>query len=98
MIPFWLVSRHVDNQKRELLRYLLDNDACDRAHAITLAGTGVRPSILSSMLARNIVIRTGDDRYFLDRSRVHEAYGASNRFILYAMGAFILAFLLIALL
>ena len=96
MIPFWLLSRHVDRQKRELLQYLLDNDAGDPAHAITLAGTGVRPSILKSMLSRKIVIRTGEDRYYLDRSRVHEAYGASNRFILYAMGAFILAFLIIA--
>lgn len=97
MNPLWLVSRHVDNQKRELLQYLLDNDACDPARAITLAGTGVRPSILKSMLSRNIVRQAGSDRYFLDRSRVHEAYGASNSFILYAMGAMILAMLAIML-
>lgn len=97
MNPLWLVSRHVDNQKRELLQYLIDNDACDPAHAITLAGTGVRPSILKSMLSRHIVRQAASDRYYVDRSRVHEAYGASNRFILYAMGAFILAFLVIML-
>ena len=94
---FWLVARHVDRQKRELLQQLLDNGACDPAHAITLAGMGVSTSILRSMVSRRIVIRTADDRYYLDASRMHEAFGASNRFILYAMGAFILIFLAIAL-
>lgn len=95
MSVLWLVSRYVDQQKRELLQYLADNDACDAAHAIDLSDIDVKPSILKSMISRNIVKRTASGRYFLDRSRVHEAYGASNSFILYAMGAFILVFLVI---
>jgi len=97
MTLLWLVSRHVNRQKRDLLQYLFDNDACDPEHAIGLAGTGVKPSILRSLISRNIVKRTAGDRYYLDPSRVHEAYGASNRFIFYAMGAFILVFLAIML-
>jgi hypothetical protein len=89
------VSRYVDQQKRELLQYLLDRGACDAEHAIELSGVGVKPSILRSLISRNIVKRTPAGRYFLDPSRVHEAYGASNRFILYALGAFILVFLVI---
>ena len=91
----WLVSRHVDRQKRELLQYLLDNGACDAQHAIDLSGVAVKPSILRAMISRNIVKPTAAGKYFLDPSRIHEAYGASNSFILYAMGAFILAFLVI---
>ena len=64
-------------------------------HAIDLSGVAVKASILRAMIARNIVKRTPSGRYFLDQSRVHEAYGASNSFILYAMGAFILLFLVI---
>lgn len=97
MSVLWLVSRHVDRQKRELLQYFLDNGAYDAETAINLAGVDVRPSILASMLSRNIVKRTASGEYFADRSRTHEAYGASNRFILYAMGAFILVFLVIML-
>lgn len=97
MSVLWLVSRYVDRQKRELLQYLLDNGACDADHAIDLSSVGVKPSILRAMIARNIVRRTASGRYFLDPSRVHEAYGASNSFILYAMGAFLLAFLVIML-
>ena len=82
---------------RELLQYFLDNGAYDAETAINLAGVDVRPSILASMLSRNIVKRTASGEYFVDRSRTHEAYGASNRFILYAMGAFILVFLVIML-
>lgn len=93
----WLVSRHVDRQKRELLQYFLDNGACDAQHAIDLVGVDVKPSILRSMMSRNIVKQAASGRYFLDPSRVHEAYGASNSFILYAMGAFILVFLAIML-
>ena len=92
-----LVSRYVDRQKRELLQYLWDRGACDAEHAISLADVAVKPSILRSMIARNIVKRTPSGRYFLDPSRVDEAYGASNSFILYAMGAFILVFLVIML-
>lgn len=95
--PLWLVARYVDRQKRELLQYLSDNHACDAEHAIDLSGVGVKPSILKSMITRNVVKRTASGRYFLDPSRVHEAWGASNRFILYAMGAFVLAFLVIVL-
>ena len=92
-----LVSRHVDRQKRELLQYLLDNDACDAERAIDLAYIDVKPSILRSMISRKIVTRAASGRYFVDRSRIGDAYGASNRFILYAMGAFILVFLVIML-
>ena len=89
MTLMWLVSRHVDRQKRELLQYL--------PGAIDLAYIDVKPSILRSMISRKIVTRTAAGRYYVDRSRVHQAYGASNSFILYAMGAFILVFLLIML-
>ena len=92
-----LVSRHVDRQKRELLQYLWDSGACDAEHAIDLSDVAVKPSILRSMIARNIVKRTASGRYFLDPSRVHEAYGASNSFIFYAMAGFILLFLVIML-
>jgi hypothetical protein len=90
-----LVSRYVDRQKRELLQYLWDSGACDAEHAIDLSGIAVKPSILRAMISRNIVKRTPSGKYFLDPSRVHEAFGASNSFILYALGAFILVFLLI---
>jgi len=95
MSVLWLVSRYVDSQKRELLQHLWDRGACDADHAIDLSGVGVKPSILRAMISRNVVKRTASGRYFLDPSRVHEAYGASNSFILYAMGAFILVFLVI---
>jgi hypothetical protein len=97
MSMLWLVSRHVDRQKRELLQYLLDNDACDADRAVDLSYIDVRPSILRSMISRKIVTRTASGGYFVDRTRVHQAYGASNSFILYAMGAFLLVFLLIML-
>lgn len=97
MNVLWLVSRYVDRQKRELLQYLWDSGACDAEHAIDLSGVGVKPSILRAMISRKIVKRTAAGRYFLDPSRVHEAYGASNHFILYALGAFILLFLVIML-
>ena len=97
MSLMWLVARHVDGQKRELIEYLRGRGACDAAHAIDLAGVGFRPSILRSLVSRNVVKQTTSGRYFLDPSRVHEAYGASNRFILYAMAAFILVFLVIML-
>ena len=95
MSVLWLVSGYVDRQKRELLQHLSDNGACDARHAIDLSDFDVKPSILRSMIGRNIVKRTPAGRYFLDQSRVHEAYGASNSFILYAMGAFILLVLVI---
>ena len=95
MTVLWLVSRHVDRQKRELLQFLADNGAVDAEHAIGLGGVDVSPSILRSMMSRNIVKRAASGRFFLDPSRVHEAYGASNRFILYAMGATVLGFLII---
>ena len=95
MSLMWLVSRHVDRQKRELLQYLGDSGAYDAEHAINLSGFAVKPSILRAMISRNIVKQTASGRYFVDPSRVHEAYGASNSFILYAMGAFILVFLVI---
>lgn len=97
MTLLWLVSQHVDGQKRELLQYLLDNGACDAEHAIGIGGLGVPQSILSAMMSRNIVKRTSSGLYFVDPSRVHEAGGASNRFILYAMGAMLLGFLVIML-
>ena len=93
----FLVARYVDRQKRELLEYLWESGACDAEHAVYLSGVDVRPSILRSMISRNVVKRTETGRYYLDPSRVHEAYGASNGFILYAMGAFLLAFLVIML-
>ena len=95
MSVLWLVSRYVDRQKRELLQYLLDSGAVDAEHSIDLSAVDVQPSILRAMVSRNIVKRTASGRYFLDPSRVDEAYGASNSFILYAMGAFILVFLVI---
>lgn len=97
MTLMWLVSRHVDRQKRELLQYLSDNGACDARHAIDLSGVDVKPAILRSMLSRKVVKRTESGRYFLDPSRIDEAYGASNGFILYAMGAFLLVFFVIML-
>ena len=97
MNVLWLVSRYVDGQKRELLQHLWESGACDAEHAVDLSGVGVKPSILRAMISRNIVRRTASGRYFLDPSRVHEAYGASNGFILYAMGAFLLAFFVIML-
>jgi hypothetical protein len=95
MTLLWLVSQYDNEQKRELLQYLLDNGACDAQHAIGVGGLGVKPSILSAMMSRNIVKRTHSGLYFVDPSRINEAWGASNRFILYAMGAFLLAFLVI---
>ena len=97
MSLMWLVAGHVDRQKRELLQYLLDNGACDAAHAIDLADVDTKPSILRSMISRNIVKRTPSGRYFVDPSRTDEAYGASNSFILYAFGGTIVAFLVIML-
>ena len=95
MSVLWLVSRYVDGQKKELLQYLWENGACDADHAIGLSGVGVKPSILRALISRNVVRRTASGCYYLDSSRVHEAYGASNSFILYAMGAFIVTFLVI---
>src|SRR5689334_2836263 len=92
MLLMSLVAGHVDRQKRELLQYLSDNGAHDARNAIDLAGIDVKPSILESMISRNIVKRTSSGRYFVDLSRVHEAAGASNAFILYAMGVFLLVF------
>ena len=97
MTLMWLVSRHVDRQKRELLQYLLDNDAVDAEHAIDLSDIAVKPSILRSMTSRKIVKQAAPGRYFLDRSRVHEASGASNSFILYAIGAFLVVLVVIML-
>ena len=97
MSLLWLVSRHVDNQKRELLQYFLDNGAYDPGTAIDLYLPDIKPSILRSMMSRKIVKQTASGRYYVDPSRTHEAYGASNSFILYAMGAFLLVFLVIAL-
>lgn len=97
MSVLWLVAGHVDRQKREMLQYLSDNGACDAESAIDLSGVDVKASILRSLISRNIVKRTASGRYFVDPSRVDEAYGASNSFILYAMGAFVLVFLVIML-
>ena len=95
MNVLWLVSQYDNQRKRELMQYLADNGACDAEHAIGLGGLDVSPSVLASLVSRSVVKRAASGRYFLDPSRVHEAYGASNRFILYAMGAFILAFFVI---
>ena len=98
-MPFmWLVARHVDGQKRELIEYLRGRYACDAEHAITLAGVGVKPSILRSLLSRNVVRQTASGMYYLDPAREHEAFGASNRFILYALGATLVAIVVIMLL
>jgi hypothetical protein len=90
-----LVSGHVDRQKRELLELLWESGAHDPRHAIDLSGMNVKPSILRSMVSRKVVRRTAAGRYFLDASRVDQAFGASGSFLLYAMAAFILAFLVI---
>lgn len=95
MSVLWLVGRHVDRQKRELIDYLWERGACAPEHAIALTRVDVRPSILRSMTARQVVRQAPSGRYYLDPSRVHDAYGASNRFILSAMGAFLLVFFLI---
>jgi hypothetical protein len=98
-MPFmWLVARHVDRQKRELIEFLRDLHACDPEHAVDLAGAGVKPSILRSLLSRKVVRQTPAGKFYLDPAREHEAYGASNRFILYALGATILGILAIMLL
>ncbi|HET7457361.1 MAG TPA: hypothetical protein VFJ74_06880 [Gemmatimonadaceae bacterium] len=91
------MSQYDNGRKRELLQYLWDRGACDAAHAIDLSGADVAPSVLKSMVSRNVVRRTASGRYFLDASRVNEAYGASNKFILYALGATIVAMLVIML-
>lgn len=97
MSALWLVGRFVDGQKRELLEHLWAHGACDAEHAIGLGGFGVRPSILRSLMSRKIVMQAPSGRYFVDPSRMHEAYGASNRFILGAMGAFLVVFFIIML-
>ena len=97
MSVLWLVSQHVNRQKRELLQYFLDNGATEPQYAIDLSGFDVKSSILRSLVSRNIVKQTASGTYFVDPSRAHEAYGASNSFILYAMGAFLLAILFIIL-
>ena len=93
----WLVARHVDGQKRELIEYLRDQYACDPEHAIDLAGVGVKPSILRSLVSRKVVRQNESGRYYLDPAREHEAFGASNRFILFALGASIVGMLIIML-
>lgn len=98
MILSMLVGRYVDQQKRELLEYLWERGACDTAHAIDLSGIDVKPSILRALTSRNVVKRTASGKYFLDPSRVHEAWGASNRFILCAIGVSIVAIIVIMLL
>ena len=97
MSLMWLVSRHVDRQKRELLQYLLDNDAVDAEHAIDLSDIAVKPSYPEvDDLAEHR--EASSIRQLLRRSiTVHDAYGASNGFILYAIGAFLLAFVVIML-
>ena len=50
---------------------------------------------LSGPVAQTVLRQAG--RYFLDPSRVNEAAGASNSFILYSIGGFILVFLVIML-
>jgi len=97
MILMSMVARHVDRQKRALMQYLLDNDAIDAARAVDIADAGATPSIVKSLISRKIVRQAAPGRYYLDPSRVSEAYGASNSFILYAMGAMIAAFLVIML-
>jgi hypothetical protein len=97
MSLLWLVSQYDNSRKRELLQYLWDRGAFDGAHAIDLSSAGVSSSVLKSMLSRNVVKRTASGKYFLDASRVHEAYGASNRFILYALGATLVGMLVIML-
>ena len=83
----WLVARNVDGQKRELLQFLWDHGACDAEHAIGLSGADLNPSILRSLVSRNVVKQTATGLYYFDPSRVNEAYGASNRFILCALAA-----------
>lgn len=95
MNVLWLVARHVDGQKRELIQFLRDHGACDAEHAIGLSGPDVNPSILRSMVSRKVVNQTASGLYYLDPSRVHEAYGASNRFILGALAATLVGFFLI---
>lgn len=97
-IPMWVVARHVDRQKRQLHQYVCDNGACDTKHALDLSGVDVEPSILRSMLSRNVVRQTASGRYFLDPSRVNDAFGASHRFVLYALGATLLGIFLIVVL
>ena len=97
MSLMWLVGRHVDRQKRELMQYLANNGACDAEHAIILSGVGVKPSILRSLVSRGVVKQAAYGRYFLDPSRVQQAWGASNRFILYAIGATLVGTLIIML-
>jgi hypothetical protein len=97
MILMSLVSRHVDAQKRALLQYLADNEAYDAARAIDLSDVAVKPAILRSMLSRKVVRQAASGRYFVDPSRVGQAFGASNAFILWAMAAFLAVFFVIML-
>lgn len=98
MIPLFLVGQYDNRRKRALMEYLWERGALDAAHAIALSGTGTSPSVLKSLVSRKVVIRTPADRYYLDESRVNDAWGASNKFILYALGATVVAILVIMLL
>lgn len=94
---FWLVTRHVDRQKDALLAYMLDCRAYDASSAVDLARYPVKPSILKEMMNRRIALRTPGGRYYVDIARLDDRHGASNRFILLAIGLTALAILLIAL-
>jgi hypothetical protein len=98
MIPHQLVTRYVDRQKDELLSHLWANNALAPSRAIDLSAFPVKRSILQEMINRKIVLRASSGRYYLDPSRMDRAYGASGKFVLYAIGVMVLFILVIALL
>lgn len=91
MSIFGAVTRHVDAQKAELINYLIDVNALDARSAVDLTGMKLSQSVLREMMNRKIVVKTSGGKFFVDATRVNQAVGASNSFILWAMGLSLLA-------
>lgn len=98
MIPHSLVTRYVDRQKDELMSHLWANNAIAPQRAIDLSTFPVKRSILQELINRKIILRAPSGKFYLDPSRMDRAYGASGKFVLYAMGFMLLFILAIALL
>lgn len=98
MNVFGLVSRYVDRQKDELMHHLLARNAVAPERAIDLSAFPIKRAILQEMINRKIVLRAPSGKFYLDPYRMNRAYGASGKFILYAIGVMVLFILVIALL
>lgn len=92
MSIFGTVARHVDSQKADLINYLLGVEAVHPGRAVDLEGMAISKSVLKEMMNRKIVMKTSSGKYYVDPSKIHEAHGASDKFILYALG-FMIAFI-----